>query len=345
MKKIAYLHVLFYISIVFVLSACSKKSIDNVTLSLDGYEKLLSDGNKSLDVESVYGHKYYEEEYYTFSSCLTNVTIVSGNKNFLEGEMEHYSHPNENDIVVEPYHNTNIIVLSSKGDTLLRYISTGYSSDDETEIITYAKLYKDFSNKQSNHIITRMNGTLHFETPECVYYLYPETKIEYEALNGESQVYCKKETETDIGKDVETWFYPNGVKKEYKESSYGKVKVHKYYDEAGNEVRKSSRSNQSAPNSFRQESEEIIFRSASDVMNYLSGVSFTDGEFTLIFKYDGLYANGRLLTGAIVVEDYDEVGAILSCYSPYSGSRIKFKLVSEMLVKNLNTGEIYYINK
>lgn len=91
--------------------------------------------------------------------------------------------------------------------------------------------------------------------------------------------------------------------------------------------------------------ETPIFRHESDVKMYLSGVAFSDGEVTLRFKYDGLYANGRLLTGAIVVEEFNEVEAILSCNSPYNGSHMRFHLISDMLVKHLNTGEIYYIVK
>lgn len=97
--------------------------------------------------------------------------------------------------------------------------------------------------------------------------------------------------------------------------------------------------------SNEREDETPIFRHESDVKSYLSGVSFSDGEVTLRFKYDGLYANGRLLTGAIVVEEFNEVEAILSCNSPYNGSHMRFHLISDILVKHLNTGEIYYIVK
>lgn len=106
-----------------------------------------------------------------------------------------------------------------------------------------------------------------------------------------------------------------------------------------------SNSSTSNASSSRYNSEEIIFRSASDVINYLNQVAFTDGEITLQFRYDGLYANGRLISGAIVVDDYNEVEARISCNSPYNGSHMRFHLVSDMLVKHLNTGEIYYIIK
>jgi len=104
----------------------------------------------------------------------------------------------------------------------------------------------------------------------------------------------------------------------------------------------SKHDNETRPNS---RDDDFIFRNESDVKCYLSGVSFTDGDITLRFKYDGLYANGRLITGAIIVQEFNEIEAILTCSSPYDGSRFRFHLVQNMLVKELNSGRIYYVIK
>ena len=91
--------------------------------------------------------------------------------------------------------------------------------------------------------------------------------------------------------------------------------------------------------------EEYLFRSAYDVMNYLSGVTFTDGSgIRLQFRYDGLYANNNLITGAIEVVEYNAVEAILAC-TGIDGTRFRFHLVQNMMVKELNGGGIYYMEK
>ena len=91
--------------------------------------------------------------------------------------------------------------------------------------------------------------------------------------------------------------------------------------------------------------DEYLFRSAYDVMNYLSGVTFTDGNgIRLQFKYDGLYANNTPITGAIEVVEFNAVEAILNC-TGIDGTRFRFHLVQDMLVKELNGGGIYYMEK
>ena len=80
-------------------------------------------------------------------------------------------------------------------------------------------------------------------------------------------------------------------------------------------------------------------------MNYLSGVTFTDGSsIRLQFRYDGLYANNNLITGALEVVEYNAVEAILAC-TGIDGTRFRFHLVQNMMVKELNGGGIYYMEK
>ena len=92
--------------------------------------------------------------------------------------------------------------------------------------------------------------------------------------------------------------------------------------------------------------EEFFFRSAYDVMDYLSSVTFTDvnDNIRLQFKYDGLYANNTPITGAIEVVHFAPVKATLTCVG-IDGSRFRFQLVHDMLVKELNSGEIYFVVK
>lgn len=97
------------------------------------------------------------------------------------------------------------------------------------------------------------------------------------------------------------------------------------------------------------ENEDLPFRNVNDVWSSLMRYSFSGtskGEtMTLSFKPDGMYANGRQLTGAIEVISFDEVNANLRCTSPFDGAVFQIQYVNGILVKILNSGEVYLADR
>jgi len=115
--------------------------------------------------------------------------------------------------------------------------------------------------------------------------------------------------------------FDNEVSVEYDESDY--------YDEPDDNSR------------YDDNSYDSPFRHASDVMTYLTTNTF-EGNATLTFRPDGMFANGKQLTGAIVITDFNNDEALFQCTSPYNGVTLYFHLYKGNKIVE-SRGETYYV--
>lgn len=64
------------------------------------------------------------------------------------------------------------------------------------------------------------------------------------------------------------------------------------------------------------QSKGFLFRNSQDVMIYTMGHEFTDGEITIRFRENGIFANGQCMTFAPTVSDFDGYQAIVTAMDP-----------------------------
>lgn len=187
--------VLLWLCLMCILNSCTQKSIKGVNLYIDEYKDLLG-GDKDPFVQNIVHAKFYEDdEEIELIPCIENATILSGNGKLTDDEINYYTSRKEKNLVAAPLtYKTNIIVLSPKGDTLLKYINI---DEHETEIITYSKLYSSLANREDNPMYLHVMGDVAFSTePGCMHYWLIKGKIrEYDIIPGSGNIYCKRETE------------------------------------------------------------------------------------------------------------------------------------------------------
>ena len=97
------------------------------------------------------------------------------------------------------------------------------------------------------------------------------------------------------------------------------------------------------PCSLQSES-GFVFRTGQDVVIYLLGKTFVHDNVRITFRQEAIYANGRALTGAFEVLEFNATRAIVVAYSPYTGGRCRFLVdCSENAVMDLSDNTVYVL--
>ena len=225
----------------------SKREVRGVNLYIGMLKSSILDGDEfPLATDSVFAS--FDEEYFDkeWIPCISNAIIVSGDKELSDEELKYYTKA-QNKPIVHPFeYPTNIVVLSSQRDTLLKIKVHAYN--EQAEFLAYSKLYKDLADRPGNPLFLRATGTflISTETGEAVQYLWESHKYIYNIVdNDPNTLYCAKEEvhgNYNSGFASKTWYYyPNGVKREYLEYDWGRtggvLKAHIFYDRTGRIVK------------------------------------------------------------------------------------------------------------
>ena len=89
----------------------------------------------------------------------------------------------------------------------------------------------------------------------------------------------------------------------------------------------------------------FVFRTGQDVVIYLLGKTFVHDNVRITFRQEAIYANGRALTGAFEVLEFNATRAIVVAYSPYTGGRCRFLVdCSENAVMDLSDNTVYVLS-
>lgn len=84
-----------------------------------------------------------------------------------------------------------------------------------------------------------------------------------------------------------------------------------------------------------------VFRSQQDVMIYVLGKRFRQGSYTVEFRTDGIYMNGRCMSFAPVVDTFEGHQAIVTANNPTQGF-FRFLIDSaRSTATEMSTGEVY----
>ena len=89
------------------------------------------------------------------------------------------------------------------------------------------------------------------------------------------------------------------------------------------------------------QSEGFLFRNSQDVMIYTMGHEFTDGEITIRFRENGIFANGQCMTFAPTVSDFDGYQAIVTAMNPQHNRYTFIVDSSDGTVTDRRDGTVY----
>ena len=89
------------------------------------------------------------------------------------------------------------------------------------------------------------------------------------------------------------------------------------------------------------QSKGFLFRNTQDVMIYTMGHEFTDGEITIRFRENGIFANGQCMTFAPTVSDFDGYQAIVTAMDPQHNRYTFIVDSSDGTVTDRRDGTVY----
>lgn len=89
------------------------------------------------------------------------------------------------------------------------------------------------------------------------------------------------------------------------------------------------------------QSKGFLFRNSQDVMIYTMGHEFTDGEITIRFRENGIFANGQCMTFAPTVSDFDGYHAIVTAMDPQHNRYTFIVDSSDGTVTDQRDGTVY----
>lgn len=96
-----------------------------------------------------------------------------------------------------------------------------------------------------------------------------------------------------------------------------------------------------SPSSEQYSEASVVFRSSQDVMRYVLSRRFRQGSYTLEFRTDGIYMNGRCMSFAPVVDSFDGSHAIIAASNPTQGF-FRFRIdVIQATATDMSSGDVY----
>ena len=98
---------------------------------------------------------------------------------------------------------------------------------------------------------------------------------------------------------------------------------------------------QSENEDTESQSEGFLFRNSQDVMIYTMGHEFKDGEITIRFRENGIFANGQCMTFAPTVSDFDGYQAIVTAMDPQHNRYTFIVDSSDGTVTDRRDGTVY----
>ena len=91
-----------------------------------------------------------------------------------------------------------------------------------------------------------------------------------------------------------------------------------------------------------EEENSVNFQSAQQVLMYVLGKEFRQGSFRLVVRTEGVYMNGRCVTGAPMVTDfYGPLAQIVASY-PAGGQFTCVVNADEGTLTDQNSGDVYH---
>ena len=96
-----------------------------------------------------------------------------------------------------------------------------------------------------------------------------------------------------------------------------------------------------SPSSEQSSEASIVFRSSQDVMRYVLSRRFRQGNYTLEFRTDGIYMNGRCMSFAPVVDTFDGSHVIIVASNPTQGF-FRFRIdATRATATDMSSGDVY----
>lgn len=96
-----------------------------------------------------------------------------------------------------------------------------------------------------------------------------------------------------------------------------------------------------SPSSEQSSESSVVFRSSQDVMRYVLDRRFRQGNYTLEFRADGIYMNGRCMSFAPVVDSFDGSQAIIVASNPTQGF-FRFRIdATRATATDMSSGDVY----
>ncbi|MBQ9636677.1 MAG: serine/threonine protein kinase [Prevotella sp.] len=96
-----------------------------------------------------------------------------------------------------------------------------------------------------------------------------------------------------------------------------------------------------SPSSEESSEVSVVFRSSQDVMRYVLSRRFHQGNYTLAFRTDGIYMNGRCMSFAPVVDSFDGSQAIIAANNPTQGF-FRFRIdATQATATDMSSGDVY----
>lgn len=87
----------------------------------------------------------------------------------------------------------------------------------------------------------------------------------------------------------------------------------------------------------------FVFNTPSDVMAYLTGKCFYNGDYCIEVKTDGVYLNGQCLSFAPTIQDFSQSRAYIMANTPTNG-RFRFSVdANNGTITDKTSGDVYYL--
>lgn len=317
--------VFFYASCILIVVGCSSQKRRNVDFPLpQGFVEFITIYSSEYSLNYNPNVEYNPENTYGDEYFIKKCTAITKKSNDEKEET--------------------VTILNEQGDTLLIYTSltNGY---EYTYITTYAKLYEGYSALKSNPKILEFAGNAAINVVEMDV-LEGTRKIYKLTSEGESYLLCEQYSMQIPNYDpmltrgavsVNAYFreyYPNGNVRKYIDNE-GRVTR---FTEDGDIIQGRKRGgNMYGSTSFRHESDVHDYLRSHNFINQSGDISITEGSSM------ALTANGRILTAAINIREFNSHQAYFTAYSPISGVTFRFTLdSSDGTLYCQNEGVTYY---